>query len=70
MTVGIKLYKESDWIETNARYIRGMTDEELAEYHAKMCGCPPGHDSIFCGMATIGCVGCWLEWLKQEVRDA
>ncbi len=53
---------------TNAARIRGMSDEELAEYHTEMCGCPPGHDPIFCGMATIGCKGCWLNWLREEAE--
>lgn len=55
--------------QTNADRIRAMSDEELADYHTKMCGCPPGHDSIFCGMATIGCKGCWLDWLKSPVEE-
>lgn len=48
--------------------IISKTPEEMAEYHTKMCGCPPGNDPIFCGMATIGCKGCWLDWLKQEAE--
>lgn len=55
-------------ISSNADRVRGMSDEELADYHTKMCGCPPGHDPIFCGMATIGCKGCWLSWLKAPVE--
>lgn len=54
--------------QSNADRVRAMTDESLADYHAKMCGCPPGHDPIFCGMATIGCKGCWFDWLKQEAQ--
>lgn len=55
--------------KTNADRIRAMTDEELAEYHAEKCGCP--HDPIIfgCKMATIGCIGCWLEYLKQEAKE-
>ena len=54
---------------TNADRIRAMSDKELAEYHAEKCGCP--HDPIVfgCRMATIGCIGCWLDWLKQEDED-
>jgi hypothetical protein len=54
---------------SHADRIRSMTDEELAEYHAEKCGCP--HDPIVfgCRMATIGCIGCWLDWLKQEATD-
>lgn len=53
---------------TNADRIRTMTDKELAEYHAEKCGCP--HDPVVfgCRMATIGCIGCWLDWLKQKVE--
>lgn len=53
---------------TNADRLRSMTDEELADYHTKMCGCPPGHDPIFCGIETIGCKGCWLSCLKAPVE--
>lgn len=55
---------------TNADRIRSMTDEDLAEYHAENCGCALG-ESLFCGnrMETIGCVRCWLDWLKQEVEE-
>lgn len=51
---------------TNADKLRSMSDEELAEYHAEKCGCP--HDPIVfgCRMQTIGCIGCWLDWLRQE----
>ena len=54
---------------SNADRIRAMTDEELAEYHSNKCGCP--HDPIVfgCRMATIGCIGCWLDWLKEEADD-
>ena len=51
---------------TRADDLRAMSDEELAEYHVEMCGCPPGHDPAFCGIATIGCKGCWLKWLREE----
>ena len=51
---------------THADDLRAMSDEELAEYHVEMCGCPPGHDPAFCGIATIGCKGCWLARLQQE----
>lgn len=53
--------------KTKADRLRAMTDEALAEYHTEMCGCPPGNDPIFCGMATIGCKGCWLNWLREVV---
>ena len=53
----------------NGDAIRSMSDEELAEYHAEKCGCP--HDPIVfgCRMATIGCIGCWLDWIRQEADE-
>jgi hypothetical protein len=67
---GVIGHDPSNWKgPTNADRIRAMTDEELAEYHAEKCGCP--HDPIVfgCRMATIGCIGCWLEYLKQEAKE-
>lgn len=63
-----EIYDTTELPDQNADRIRTMTDKELAEYHAEKCGCP--HDPIVfgCRMATIGCVGCWLDWLKQEVE--
>lgn len=55
---------------TKGDKVRSMSDEELADYHAWMCGCPPGRDSIFCGkIDKIGCVGCWLDWLREEATE-
>lgn len=50
---------------TNADRIRAMTDEELAKLidDAKII-CPP----IDCPEEG-NCVDCWLDYLKQEVKD-
>lgn len=65
-TCGIAMLNFEKRSLTNADRIRAMSDEELAEYHADNCGCP--HDPIVfgCRMATIGCIGCWLDWLREE----
>ena len=53
---------------SNADKIRQMSDEELAERLSKQnfWNCPP-HDGPCPG--EPGCRVCWLDWLKQEVRD-
>lgn len=54
---------------TNADRIRAMNDEELANVMYRGCPpikvdrCPTKKDG-----GTIDCVGCWLEWLKQEMK--
>lgn len=50
---------------TNADRIRAMTDEELAEFMSQIPSCPPP-DNREC---PAECEDCWLEWLKQEVRE-
>ena len=55
--------------QTNADRFRAMPDEELADYHTEMCGCPPGHYPAWCGMEVIGCKSCWLKWLKSPVEE-
>lgn len=58
---------------TNADKIRDMTDVELAEFlPSKLC--PPSgkkYKSTECPTdARIrNCADCWLDWLKQEVKD-
>ncbi len=54
-------------VVTNADKIRQMSDEELAEAFAMQC-----RGRVCKGMPSDGkndCVDCWLDWLKQEVRD-
>ena len=55
--------------QTNADRIRAMTDEEMADFLGNIdCG----FDGCFfpknrCGKGL--CSQCWLNWLKQEVKD-
>ena len=56
---------------TNVDRIRGMTDEELADYAYKVLGnycCPPEreHATKTCNDMNTDCEKCWLDWLKQE----
>ena len=53
--------------QTNADRIRAMSDEELAEFRAGG-HCPPSRRFPNC--ATIEpCSKCWLEYLRQPVKD-
>ena len=61
--------------QTNADRIRAMTDEELAEWGATLPCCPLGPDlEELCYPQNV-CENtdfarkCWLNWLKQEVKD-
>lgn len=54
--------------QTNADRIRGMTDEELAEFLGKVTAggygmCAPGHYDC---TGKDSCAPCWLDWLKEE----
>ena len=51
---------------TNADRIRAMTDEELAR-HFSFRWCPP--DRHCTTLDKITCYDCWLDHLKQEVKD-
>lgn len=57
--------------QTNADRIRAMTDDELAV----ICedGCPPNHECPPIKREEIGkksaCQRCWLDWLKQEIKE-
>ena len=49
--------------QTNADRIRAMSDEELAKVVSTTCptkGCP---------LTAWDCTECWLNWLKQPVKD-
>lgn len=52
--------------KTNADRIRAMSDEELARTFAQTGNCPPsseyGHNCERCGK-------CWLDYLRQPVKD-
>ena len=60
---------------TNGDRIRAMTDKELAEWGATLPCCPPGPDLNELCFPQNQCVNtsfakqCWLDWLKQEVKD-
>lgn len=53
---------------TNADKIRSMTDEELAKWIEQLesdkCPC----DDWFERCEKWTCEGCWLKWLKEEVK--
>lgn len=51
--------------QTNADRVRAMSDEELAEFMWSGC------DNITQEACKrhAGCVGCWLDWLQEEVDD-
>lgn len=52
---------------TNADRIRGMSDEELAEFEIERMCCPPGKPGCKENNLTCdNCEQCWLDWLKQE----
>lgn len=57
--------------KSNADRIRAMTDEELARFFCDEYGCPIGRGYPDCGETPTDpvCVGCWLEWLRQEASD-
>lgn len=53
---------------TNADRLRAMMDEELAEWLSDM------HESVTCPNngaidCKPSCKRCWLDWLKQEVKE-
>ena len=55
---------------TNADRIRSMTDEELAEFESERMCCPPGKPGCEENNLTCdNCEQCWLDWMKQEVKD-
>lgn len=60
-----KLYMAKS--STNADFIRAMTDEELAELLSQR-GCTV-IEEWHIGMCSKPCSECWLDWLKQEVKD-
>ncbi len=64
--------KPTNWeAQTRADRVRGMTDEDLAEFLEKVGGCGPSFDKEYCNNVN-GCpegINCWLDWLKQEESD-
>ena len=62
-------YPKEQKKQTNADKIRKMSDEELAKLISDAC--PPRHKENRCVrffQKGDGCQGCWLDWLKQEVK--
>lgn len=64
--------------QTNAGRIRAMSDEEMAEFWGvEKAFCPPEKTVLSCldeDMKIVhkypdGCINCWLDWLKGEVKD-
>ena len=51
---------------TNADRIRAMSDEELARTFAQTGNCPP---SSKYGHNCERCCKCWLDYLRQPVKD-
>lgn len=62
------LSEEFEVVETmtNADRIRAMSDEELARTFAQTGNCPP---SSKYGYNCERCGKCWLNWLRQPVKD-
>lgn len=64
--------------KTKADLLRAMTDEELAKTMNSTGECPPCEcPYAYADLSESGgnitdkqCVECWLEWLKQEAKDA
>lgn len=56
---------------TNADRIRAMTDEELANWLAKITDCGECHvcGHVKCMTSEESCACAWLEWLKQEATE-
>ena len=52
---------------TNADQIRAMSDEELALEMMAKGGCP--HDCEEPEDMDTDCRLCWLDWLRQEVKE-
>ena len=51
--------------QTRGDSIRAKSDEKLANFLVECCGCPPDLvDREYCG--AVGCLKCWLNWLKKE----
>lgn len=54
---------------TRGDQFRAKNDEELARWIAdRSFDCPPGFSPAPLGCDDV-CVECWLEWLRQEVKD-
>lgn len=55
---------------TNADRIRGMSNEELAEFMANKIDCQYcSVRSAWCTESEASCKTNWLDWLRQEARE-
>lgn len=57
---------------SNGDEIRSMSDEELAKMMEDNGDCPPRacpHEEKGAKITRQDCEMCWLEWLKEEVKD-
>lgn len=52
--------------QTNADRIRAMSDEELARTFAQTGNCPPSPEY---GHNCERCSKCWLDYLRQSVKE-
>jgi len=56
---------------TNADRIRSMTDEELADWLGVYCNGQTAQEvGKPCVSGMGSCEDCWLDWLRQEAKDA
>lgn len=53
---------------TNADRIRSMTDEELGKLLNEFGHCPLSRIEDDC-RSYDRCRDCWIDWLKEEVKD-
>ena len=54
--------------KTNADRIRSMTDEELGKLLNEFGHCPLSRIEDDC-RSYDRCRDCWIDWLKEEVKD-
>ena len=55
-------------VPTNGDKMRAMSDEELAERFADGCCRDYLCEDKYMMPDGINCYGCWLDWLKEEVK--
>ena len=65
--IGCAFYRSRENI-TEADRIRGMTDEELADWLLGASGCGPEWDHEYCRSRPHCGVNCWLDWLRKPVE--
>ena len=60
--------KKYEYHFTNADRIRSMTDEELGKLLNEFGHCPLSRIEDDC-RSYDRCRDCWIDWLKEEVKD-